>query len=201
VIEIRWLRWRRPYKVSGMVTVRRFRGTDAGVLWALNALPNIGNTADPTVPIPLPPSSEAPAGFPDLADVEASFLAQRGEFLVAQLNGHVVGMGGYLPGADACAEVLRVRVHPAARRRGIGRALMAELERRAASDGLRSTHLDTATNQPDAMAFYQGLGYREVGRERRPGWTWTLVYYVKDLDATGDGDRQAPGSPTWKPRR
>jgi len=166
-----------------VVTVRRFRDTDAPVLWALNALPNIGETADSGVPIPLPPAVAPPAGFPDLADIDASFLARGGEFLVVELDGHVVGMGGFRPGGEACAEVLRVRVHPATRRRGIGRALMAELEQRAAQCGLRKTCLDTATNQPEAMAFYQGLGYREVGRERRPGWTWTLVYYVKTLAA------------------
>ncbi|WP_285681351.1 GNAT family N-acetyltransferase [Actinoplanes sp. NBRC 103695] len=163
--------------------VRRFRDTDAPVLWALNALPNIGETADSGVPIPLLPAVTPPAGFPDLADVEASFLAQGGEFLVVELDGHIVGMGGFRPGVEACAEVLRVRVHPAIRRRGIGRALMAELEQRAAQRGLRAMCLDTATNQPEAMAFYQGLGYREVGRECRPGWTWTLVYYVKTLVA------------------
>ncbi|KUL30867.1 hypothetical protein ADL15_23185 [Actinoplanes awajinensis subsp. mycoplanecinus] len=70
-------------------------------------------------------------------------------------------------------------MHPATRRRGIGRALMAGLEQRAAGSVLRTAHLDTATNQPAAMAFYQDLGYRETGRERQPGWTWTLVYYTK----------------------
>ena len=58
---------------------------------------------------------------------------------------------------------------------------MTELEQRAASSGLTTMHLDTATNQPAAMAFYQGLGYREVCREHQPTWTWTLVYYVKTL--------------------
>lgn len=164
-----------------MVTVRRFRNPDAGVLWALNALPNIGETADPAVPIPLPAAAEAPANFPDLADIERTFLATGGEFLVVELDGHVVGMGGYRLGTAARAEVLRVRVHPATRRRGIGRALMAELEQRAAGNGLTTMHLDTATNQPAAMAFYQDLGYREVGREHQPSWTWTLVYYVKTL--------------------
>ncbi|MEU4243577.1 GNAT family N-acetyltransferase [Actinoplanes sp. NPDC026619] len=155
------------------------------MLWALNALPNIGETADPTVPIPLPPATEAPANFPDLADIEESFLAQHGEFLVAELNGHLIGMGGYRPNAHAVAEVLRVRVHPATRRRGIGRALMTELEQRAARNGLTSMHLDTATNQPDAMAFYQSLGYRETTREHQPSWTWTLVYYAKSLRDVG----------------
>jgi ribosomal protein S18 acetylase RimI-like enzyme len=163
------------------VTVRRFRGADAGVLWSLNALPNIGATADPSVPIPLPVATEPPAGFPDLADVESSFLAVGGEFLVVELDGHVVGMGGYRVGAGGRAEILRVRVHPATRRRGIGRALLDELERRAAAAGVRTAHLDTAANQPEAMAFYQRLGYREVGRQTQPGWTWTLVYYEKEL--------------------
>ncbi|GIF23023.1 hypothetical protein Ate02nite_57530 [Paractinoplanes tereljensis] len=52
---------------------------------------------------------------------------------VAWLDGHVVGMGGYWPDADGRAEVLRARVRPATRRLGIGRALMGELERRAAA--------------------------------------------------------------------
>jgi hypothetical protein len=37
------------------------------------------------------------------------------------------------------------------------------------------------TNQPEAMAFYRSLGYREFGREHQPGWSWTLVYYLKEL--------------------
>ena len=100
---------------------------------------------------------------------------------MAELDGHLVGMGGFRPSGPQRAEVLRVRVHPATRRRGVGRALMAGLERRAGQLGIRRLHLDTARNQPEAMAFYRGLGYREVGRERRPGWSWTLVYFEKDL--------------------
>jgi len=45
----------------------------------------------------------------------------------------------------------------------------------------RQCWLDTATNQPDAMAFYHNIGYREIGRETRPEWDWTLVYFLKDL--------------------
>jgi len=58
---------------------------------------------------------------------------------------------------------------------------MTELERRATRLGMRQLHLDTATNQPEAMTFYRSLGYRETGREHRPGWSWTLAYYVKTL--------------------
>lgn len=164
-----------------MVTIRRFRDEDTRTLWALNALPNVGATADPLVSLPLVPAVEPPAGFSDLADVRTCFLDVGGEFLVAELGGHLVGMGGVRPSGEARAEVLRVRVHPATRRRGVGRALMAALERWATRHGIRELHLDTATNQPEAMAFYQGLGYRETGREHQPDWWWTLVYYAKTL--------------------
>jgi ribosomal protein S18 acetylase RimI-like enzyme len=164
-----------------VVTLRRFEDADAPTLWALNDLPNIGATADPDVPLPLPPAARPPADFPDLADVAGCFLRAGGEFLVAEQDGHLVGMGGLRPSGHGRAEVLRVRVHPATRRRGVGRALMTALEERAGRLGMRELHLDTATNQPEAMAFYRSLGYREEGREHRPGWSWTLVYYVKTL--------------------
>jgi hypothetical protein len=58
---------------------------------------------------------------------------------------------------------------------------MTALEARARQLGLPEAHLDTATNQPEAIAFYRTLGYQEVGREHQPGWSWTLVYFVKIL--------------------
>jgi ribosomal protein S18 acetylase RimI-like enzyme len=102
-----------------VLTIRRVRDEDAPTLWALNALPNIGATADPAVP--LPPAVNPPAGFPDLADAVGSFVDAGGDFLVAELDGHLVGMGGVVPAADGWGEILRVRVHPAIRRRGVGR--------------------------------------------------------------------------------
>jgi ribosomal protein S18 acetylase RimI-like enzyme len=90
-------------------------------------------------------------------------------------------MGGFRPNAEQQAEVLRVRVHPALRRAGVGRALMDGIESRASALGFREMFLDTATNQPEAVAFYQALDYQETGRETRPEWSWTLVYFTKPL--------------------
>lgn len=165
-----------------MLTVRSAESADLPVLWAMAMLPNVGATADLSVPVPLPPAPVAPREFGDLADPAATFRAMGGDFVVAELDGHVVGMGGFRPSSvPGRAEVLRVRVHPARRRRGIGRALMTALESRAAACGLSEAWLDTAANQPEAMAFYESLGYAEVGRESRPEWHWTLVYYIKRL--------------------
>lgn len=165
------------------VLVRRFQATDARQVWALNDLPNVGYTADPSRPLELPLPAEPPPSFPDLADVEASFLQAGGEFLVVEMDGSLVGMGGIRQTGGRRAEVLRVRVHPATRRRGVGRSLMATLEARAAELGVRELHLDTATNQPEAVAFYRGIGYEEVRQETRPEWSWTLVYFAKRLTA------------------
>lgn len=163
-------------------TVRTAGPADLPVLWAMAVLPNLGATADRSVPVPLPPALGPPAEFDDLCCPASTFTAVGGDFVVAEMDGHIVGMGGFRP-ADLPrrVKVLRVRVHPARRRRGIGRELMAVLESRAARRGFQEAWLDTATNQPEAMAFYESLGYIEVARERRPGWHWTLVYYLKRL--------------------
>ncbi|MEO6317511.1 MAG: GNAT family N-acetyltransferase [Acidimicrobiales bacterium] len=159
--------------------LRRFVHSDAGQLWALNNLPNVGDTADRTVPLDPPIPPEPPPAFPYLADVERHFLNAGGEFLVVEHDTHLVGMGGLRPNSASEAEVLHIRVHPAARRLGVGRMLMDGLEARTRDLGFRQLHLDTATNQPDAVAFYRGLDYTPAGIEAKPGWTWTLQYFTK----------------------
>jgi ribosomal protein S18 acetylase RimI-like enzyme len=167
--------------VSVVFTVRRATNADGPRLWALNGITNIGATADPNAPLELPVPDRPPAAFPDLADVEGSFMGSDGEFVVVEAKGSIVGMGGFWPNTAAQVEVKRVRVHPALRRQGIGRLVMAELEDRALVAGFREAHLDTASNQPEAIIFYRALGYEEVGTESRPEWDWDLVYFLKRL--------------------
>ncbi len=104
-----------------MATTRRARREDTPRLWALNDIPNIGRTADQTQPIHLPIPDGPPSAFPDLADVEANFVQAGGDFIVVGQDDAIVGMGGFRPRTDGRAEMLRVRVHPARRRLGIGR--------------------------------------------------------------------------------
>lgn len=165
-----------------VTAVRRATTQDSARIWALNNLPNVGWTSDPTLPLELESPPGPPEAFPDLENVQQSFVAIGGDFfVVVDDQDHVLGMGGFKPASPDAVEVLRVRVHPATRRRGIGRMLMARIEERAFELGYGATTLDTATNQPEAVAFYEGLGYRELRRESRPEWTWTLVYFEKVL--------------------
>lgn len=57
-------------------------------------------------------------------------------------------------------EVMLIYVSPDAVRRGAGRALMTELEARAASGGAARVQL---TSSRTAHAFYARLGYRDAG--------------------------------------
>jgi len=77
-------------------------------------------------------------------------------------------------------------VHPAARRRGIGRALMMALEEIARGEGKTLLTLDTVTGSP-AEFLYTSLGFVTVGVIPRyaraaltPGLESTTIMY-KDL--------------------
>jgi acetyltransferase len=65
------------------------------------------------------------------------------------------------PNARHRAEVQKLLVHTSARRRGLGRQLMAEIERAALADGRTLLVLDTATDAAEAL--YRSLGYTEIG--------------------------------------
>jgi GNAT superfamily N-acetyltransferase len=85
------------------------------------------------------------------------------------------------------AEVVKLLVHPAARRRGIARALIMALEGEARDAGRTLLTLDTWTGGP-AETLYRNLGYVTVGVIPRyarpsatPGLEPTTIMY-KELD-------------------
>ena len=61
------------------------------------------------------------------------------------------------------AEVQKLLVFHAARRRGIGAALMARLEKEARSRGRTLLFLDTSVGEAGAEKFYERLGYERCG--------------------------------------
>lgn len=103
-------------------------------------------------------------GGPDPFAPEPLDLAPpRGIFLVAHLGGDAVACGGVRPHEDArSGELKRMYTRPAARRRGIARALLLELEAHALTLGYRHLVLETGTRQPEAIAMYEALGYTRI---------------------------------------
>src|SRR6266566_1744214 len=85
-----------------------------------------------------------------------------GLILVAHENGDVLGCAGLrlLPGR--IAEVTRVFVVPAARRRGLGSRLLSCLEDHAHGHRVSTLRLDTRRDLTEARRLYARHGYREV---------------------------------------
>jgi len=93
----------------------------------------------------------------------AALLGQEAALLVARPAGFALGR---IAGPEA--ELLTLAVHPGARRRGLGSALVAAFEAAAAARGAAEALLEVAETNAPARALYHGLGYRPVGR--RPGY-------------------------------
>ncbi|WP_406098892.1 GNAT family N-acetyltransferase [Streptomyces sp. NBC_01013] len=67
-----------------------------------------------------------------------------------------------LPNARHRAEVAKLMVRPAARGRGLGRALLEAVEHAAAGDGVTLLILDTESGSP-AERLYRSAGWTECG--------------------------------------
>lgn len=83
------------------------------------------------------------------------------------------------------AEILTLAVRPAARRRGLGGALMAAALAGAVLRGATAMFLEVAAGNAAARGLYLGLGFAEVGRRRR--------YYPDGSDALVLRRDLAPG--------
>lgn len=68
---------------------------------------------------------------------------------------------------------MRVSVAPSARRLGVGRALMQELEKQV--PGLSCAFLEVREDNTPAIGLYESLGYKQNGRRPR--------YYHDGCDA------------------
>ena len=85
-----------------------------------------------------------------------------GAFLLATLRGEPVGCGALKLHGDEPAELKRMWVADRARGLGLGRRLLAELERVAAANGAAIVRLETNRSLREAIGLYRSSGYREV---------------------------------------
>ena len=105
-------------------------------------------------------------GGPDAAVIDPDeFAPPSGLLLVGLLDGEPVMTGGWrrLDGpAGQLAEIKRMYVRSAARRGGLARTMLGELERTAAGAGVRRLVLNTGPVQQAAVALYRQSGYEDV---------------------------------------
>lgn len=119
-------------------------------------------------------TSDGTAGFKP-ADVEVP----RAAFIIARHNGYPVGCGALRPIDDTTVEVKRMYTRPDYRRKGVGQAILAEIERLSHEFGYTTIKLQTGPKQPEAAALYERVGYYRIPRF---AGNWDLVLaYQKDL--------------------
>ena len=75
-------------------------------------------------------------------------------------------------------------VEEAYRRKGIGTALIREMERRAALMGVDTIRLDTFSWQ--GKEFYEAMGYRIVGNYENSAGGYAEYFFLKRLSPPDD---------------
>ncbi|MEM6372902.1 MAG: GNAT family N-acetyltransferase [Pseudomonadota bacterium] len=96
-----------------------------------------------------------------IADLPRIHARPKGDILLAELDGAVVGCAMYYPLATPGeTEIKRVYVDPAARGTGAGRALMQAAMEGARRDGYDRAVLDTIAPLTEAIALYHRLGFQ-----------------------------------------
>ena len=98
---------------------------------------------------------------PDPMD-PSRFGAPGGLSLMVVEDGRPAACGALRAIDPDVAEVKRMYVGEAFRRRGLGRVVLEALEEAARRLGYRTVRLETGTFQPEAIAFYEANGYRRI---------------------------------------
>ncbi len=102
-------------------------------------------------------------GGPDEAPVEpGQFAPPDGLFLLGLLDSVPVATGAWRMLEPGVAEIKRMYVAAAGRRRGVASRILAELELTATAAGARRLVLETGDQQPEAVAMYRARGYDEI---------------------------------------
>jgi [ribosomal protein S18]-alanine N-acetyltransferase len=95
--------------------------------------------------------------------------------VVAEIGGTLCGFALAYSQPRDLAHVVTLDVHPAFRRRGLGRRLIESVLQRAAAAGATRSALEVDVRNAGAIAFYRVLGFHESGR--------LPSYYGPGLDA------------------
>ena len=102
----------------------------------------------------------------DLNDIGTSY--NDATFLVAWLDGRIIGSGALIPRSDQVAEIVRMSVAPELRRRGIGGKILERLFQEAKELGFQRIVLETTSTWSDVIEFYKRFGFRVTHRQEGP---------------------------------
>jgi ribosomal-protein-alanine N-acetyltransferase len=132
--------------------------------------------------------------------------AEHRTYVVAKLEGRVVGYGGVmyvLPDAH----VTTIAVDPDHQRKAIGTQVLLALARAAVAKGATALTLEVRASNEPAQALYRRFGFAPAGVRKGyyPGGEDAIVMWAHDIDAPAFADRldqlaaALPGGTTAEP--
>ncbi|MGP3968706.1 GNAT family N-acetyltransferase [Streptomyces sp. 6N223] len=127
-----------------------------------------------------------------------SGVHREARYLVAVADGEAAGCVALQPTPEdaATGEVKRMYVTPAARGRGVARALLRAVEGLAREVGYRRLRLATGHRQPAAIALYESAGYaRTAPYGRYSAEAGQVLCFAKPLPPVRTASSLAPLDP------
>ena len=104
---------------------------------------------------------QALLAHPDAIELPLEHI-EAGRTYVAERDGQILGFSVVLPRPDADAELDGLFVEPSFWKQGIGRRLVLEAERLAASRGAKFLYV---VGNPKARGFYESCHFEFIGEE------------------------------------
>ncbi len=144
-----------PAQLTGTGGVTGGAGAGATAPWTIRS----GRPDDAAAVLALWRDAGAePTSTDDLAGVRALVAHDPAALIVADVDGAVVG--SIVAGFDGWrANLYRLAVHPALRRRGLALALVAEAERRLVGRGARRANALVVSGHHHAVGLWEAAGY------------------------------------------
>jgi len=99
---------------------------------------------------------------PGIIDLDEEMLANN-EVFVAEIGGRIVGFATIIAHEGNDAELEGLFVEPAEWRKGIGTALVRQIEREAAAWGANRLH---ALANANVLGFYEAAGFTRIGEQK-----------------------------------
>lgn len=104
--------------------------------------------------------------FWNLQNLISEVKSKNSKFLVALINGEIVGFAGIKIVLDE-ADIMNIVVKKSFRRQGVAKALMNDIENLCVSFNISTINLEVNENNFAAINLYKISGFTEVGRRKK----------------------------------